>query len=98
MIELGNTKQERALATLERLLNFYGLQIFSDDRSESDATEIALSPANVDEHMEALADEWGLEWQDIARIPDEEPNVLAAKKRGSVFWEQGRHVRAREEE
>jgi len=45
--------------------------------------------------MEALADEWGLEWYDITRIPDEEPNFLAAKKRGSLFWEHHRDVRPR---
>ena len=81
-----------ALAALESLIGFFGICISTDDKSESDATEILLS-TEVDEYMEALADELGLEWYDVARITDEQPNILAGKKRGSLFWEQGRNIK-----
>jgi hypothetical protein len=55
---------------------------------------------HVDDFIEALGDEWGLNWFNVRRIPDEEPNILAAKKRGlskeKGLFEEGRNVRVRE--
>ncbi|KAI1925108.1 hypothetical protein LOZ65_002956 [Ophidiomyces ophidiicola] len=89
-----NTLQRESLRKIERLASFYNVVILNDNQSETDATEVDLHPANVDDFLEGLADEWGLEWYDIMRISNDEPNVLAGKKRGAKFWEE-RNVRAR---
>ncbi|KAI1975729.1 hypothetical protein LOZ53_004188 [Ophidiomyces ophidiicola] len=90
----GNTLQRESLRKIERLASFYNVVILNDNQSETDATEVNLHPANVDDFLEGLADEWGLEWYDIMQISNDEPNVLAGKKRGAKFWEE-RNVRAR---
>ncbi|KAI2082590.1 hypothetical protein LOZ36_005891 [Ophidiomyces ophidiicola] len=82
-----NTLQLESLRKIEKLASFYNIAIINDNQSETDATEVDLHPSNVDDFLEALADEWGLEWYDIMRIPDNEPNLLAGKKRGARFWE-----------
>ncbi|KAI1935336.1 hypothetical protein LOZ66_005222 [Ophidiomyces ophidiicola] len=78
----------KSLRKIERLASFYNVVILNDNQSETDATEVDLHPANVDDFLEGLADEWGLEWYDIMRISNDEPNVLAGKKRGAKFWEE----------
>ena len=49
--------------TIATLARFYNVVPWSDEESESDATKIVLQDCTVDDHMEALLEEWGMEWQ-----------------------------------
>ena len=42
--------------------------MFSDEQSESDATELDLNGFTVDEYMEALLDVWGMNWQNVINL------------------------------
>lgn len=60
--------EQKALHTINELAKFYNIIIFSDDESESDATEVMLRETTVDDYMEALLDEWGMDWQKVLRL------------------------------
>jgi len=50
------------------LTNFYEVHAFSDDQSESDATEVDLTDSTVNEYMEVLLDVWGMDWQKVIKL------------------------------
>ena len=50
--------KQKALYTINELAKFYNIVIWSDDESESDATEVILQELSVDEYMDALLAEW----------------------------------------
>ena len=58
----------RALHTISELANFYDVVIWSDEDSESDATEVMLQELTVDDYMEALLAEWGMDWQKVLKL------------------------------
>ena len=43
----------------------------SDDESESDATELLLQELTVDDYMEALLDDWGMDWQKVLKLGEQ---------------------------
>ncbi|WEW54672.1 hypothetical protein PRK78_000094 [Emydomyces testavorans] len=57
-----------ALATIRDLANFYEVVVYSDDQSETDATETALLDLTVDAYMEDLLDVWGMDWQKVLKL------------------------------
>jgi hypothetical protein len=92
--------QEIALATINYLCDFYTTGVLNDEKSESEATQETLTSDNVDEFMEALGDVWGLDWEVIANIPDEETQQQAKKRRHYLLGhdtEEGPSVRPRTE-
>ena len=60
--------KQKALRTISELASFYNIVIWSDDESESDATEVVLQELTVDDYMEALLAEWGMDWQKVLRL------------------------------
>ena len=60
--------KQKALHTIGELAKFYDIVLWSDDESESDATEVVLQELTVDEYMEALLAEWGMDWQKVLRL------------------------------
>lgn len=53
---------------INQLAKFYNIVICSDEESESDATEVMLQDLTVDEYMEALLAEWGIDWQKVLKL------------------------------
>ena len=47
--------------TIATLARFYNVVLWSDEESDSDATEIMLQDCTVDDHMEELLEKWGME-------------------------------------
>lgn len=94
---IGNKNQKIALATIGDLCDFYTTGVLSDDKS--DATPVMLLSVDVDEFMEALGDVWGLDWEIIANIPDEETKQEAKKRRHHLlgYATEERSVRPRTE-
>jgi hypothetical protein len=95
-----NRIQTTALATISDLCDFYTTRVFNDEKSESEATQVTLMSDNVDEFMEALGDVWGLDWEVIAKIPDEETQQQAKKRRQHLLGhttEEGPSARMRTE-
>ena len=60
--------KRNALRTIKELANFYNTIIWSDKESESDATEVLLQDMTVDDYMEALLAEWGMDWQKTLKL------------------------------
>ena len=60
--------KQKALHTINELAKFYNIVIWSDDESESDATEVILEELTVDEYMDALLAEWGMDWQKVIKL------------------------------
>ena len=60
--------KQRALNTISELAKFYDVVLWSDEESESDATEVVLQDVNVDDYMEALLAEWGMDWQRVLKL------------------------------
>ena len=60
--------KQKALHTISELAKFYNTVILSDEESESDATEVVLQELTVDDYMEALLDEWGMDWQKVLKV------------------------------
>ena len=60
--------KQKALHTISELANFYNIVIWSDEESESDATEVVLQELTVDDYMEALLAEWGMDWQKVLKL------------------------------
>lgn len=58
----------KARDTIVELAKFYGISIRTDEESESDATEVMLSSGSVDQYMEALLDEWGMDWHKLLKL------------------------------
>ena len=62
--------------------------MLSDEESESDATELILDELTVDDYMETLLDEWGMDWQKILRIGAQhmqaQPQQAGAKRIGDA--------------
>ncbi len=46
--------KQQALNKINELAHFYSIVIWSDEESESDATEVILQEMTVDDYMEAL--------------------------------------------
>lgn len=60
--------KRKALNTITDLVKFYGVSVWSDDQSESDVTQVILQDRTVDEYMEALLDQWGMDWQKVLKL------------------------------
>lgn len=60
--------QRKALRTINELAEYYNVWICSDYESESDATEVMLQDMNVDEFMDPLLAEWGMDWQKVLKL------------------------------
>lgn len=80
--------KRKALATIETLAKFYDLTLWTDEESESDATEVMLQDLTVDDYMEALLDSWGMDWQmvlDLGRKHFQaQPQQAGAKRAGDA--------------
>lgn len=80
--------QQKALRTILELVEFYDIKIYSDEESESDATEVILDELTVDEYMDALLAEWGMEWQKVLKLGmqhmQSQPQQAGAKRGGDV--------------
>lgn len=59
--------EREARNTIENLAEFY-VSVFSDDQSESDATEMMLDPSTVEEYMEALSNARVIDWQKVVSL------------------------------
>jgi hypothetical protein len=97
---IGKEVQEITLALINELCDFYSTTVLNDDKSDGEATQVILMSDNVDEFMEALGDEWGLDWEVIANIPDGETYQQARKRRHYLLGyatEGGPSVRLRTE-
>ena len=79
---------QKALHTISELANFYSITIWSDDESESDATEVLLQEMTVDDYMEALLAEWGMDWQRVLKLGMQhmqaQPQQAGAKRAGDA--------------
>ena len=60
--------QQKAQDTICELARFYGVVIMSDQESESDATEVMIYERTVDDYMEELLAEWGMDWQKVLTL------------------------------
>lgn len=60
--------KQKALRTINELAKFYNIFICSDEESKSDATEVTLRDLTVDEYMEVLLVEWGMDWQKLLKL------------------------------
>lgn len=64
--------------------------ILSDEESESDATGVMLQDRSVDDYMEALLDEWGMDWQKVLKLGMQhmqrkpQPQQAGAKRAGDA--------------
>ena len=80
--------RQKALRTIRELAKFYNVAILSDEESESDATDVVLDELTVDEYMEALLDEWGLDWQKVLKLGMQllqtQPQQAGAKRAGDT--------------
>lgn len=69
---------------IETLAKFYNVVLWSDEESESDATEVMLQDLTVDEYMEALLKEWGMDWEMILNFARQhlqtQPQQAGAKR------------------
>ena len=78
--------KEKALDTITQLAKFYEVTVWSDEASESDATEVILQPRTVDDYMEALLDEWGMDWPKVVKLGTQlmqtQPQQIATKRAG----------------
>jgi len=78
----------KAIHTINELAKFYNIVIWSDEESESDATEVMLQELTVDEYMEALLVEWGLDWQKVLKLGMQhmqaQPQQAGAKRAGDT--------------
>ena len=74
--------QSKALDDIQALGDYYDIEIKHADHD----TELDVEPDTVDDYMEALSDAWGLEWHNIKYISDQQPDILAGKKRHNEFW------------
>ena len=81
---LGTQAKQKALFTISRLAKFYNLKICSDEESESDSTEMFLCEETVDGYMEALLDEWGMDWTKIVDLMQPKPQQAGAKRAGDA--------------
>lgn len=80
--------KQKALHTINELAKFYDIVIWSDEESESDATEVVLQELTVDDYMEALLAEWGMDWQKVLRLGMQhmqaQPQQAGAKRVGDT--------------
>lgn len=65
---LESHAKRRALKVIEALAEFYNVIVWSDNESESEATEVAIQDWSVDDYMDALLDEWGMDWQKVLKL------------------------------
>ncbi|KAL8896777.1 MAG: hypothetical protein Q9207_007540 [Kuettlingeria erythrocarpa] len=79
---------QKALDTINELAKFYDIVIWSDHESESDATEVILQGWSVDEYMEALLAEWGMDWHKVLKLGMQhmqaQPQQAGAKRAGDT--------------
>ena len=95
--------KQKALHTIRELAKFYNVIILSDEESESDATEVILQELTVDEYMEALLTEWGMDWQQVLKLGMQhvqaQPQQAGVKRAGDVDSRgEKKKTRGREEE
>ncbi|KAL8983069.1 MAG: hypothetical protein Q9177_005087 [Variospora cf. flavescens] len=100
--EKAQAKQE-ALQTISELAKFYDIVIWSDDESESDATEVVIQERTVDDYMDALLVEWGMDWQKILKLGAQhmqaQPQQAGVKRAGDASSRgETKKPREREEE
>ena len=105
MTDLANTvsiearAKQKALDTINELAKFYNVVIWSDEESESDATELELQEFTVDEYMDALLAEWGMDWQKVLKLGMQHMQVqprYAGAKRAGVESSGGEKKKTRE--
>ena len=95
--------KQKALHTISDLANFYSIIIWSDEESESDATQVLLQEVTVDDYMEALLAEWGMDWQRVLKLGMQHmqarPQQAGAKRAGDASSRgEKKKTRGREEE
>lgn len=80
--------KQKALHTISELAKFYNIILWSDDESESDATQVVLQELTVDDYMEALLDEWGMDWQKVLKLgmqhTQAQPQQAGVKRAGDA--------------
>jgi hypothetical protein len=80
--------KQKATHTINELAKFYNTVIWSDEESESDATGVMLQEFTVDEYMEALLVEWGMDWQKVLKLGMQhmqaQPQQAGAKRAGDT--------------
>jgi len=80
--------KQKAIHTIYELAKYYNVVIWSDDESESDATEVILQELTVDEYMDALLLEWGMDWQKVLKLGMQhmqaQPQQAGAKRAGDA--------------
>ncbi|MCJ1473144.1 hypothetical protein MMC13_001795 [Lambiella insularis] len=80
--------KQKALRTIHELAKFYNIIILSDEESESDATEVILEERTVDDYMEELLLEWGMDWQKVLKLGMQhmqaQPQQAGAKRAGDT--------------
>ncbi|KAL9048927.1 MAG: hypothetical protein Q9162_007478 [Coniocarpon cinnabarinum] len=85
--QYGDLTMASAQEHLTDLLDFYGVTVYTDDASESDATEVGFE-TSADSYLEDLLDKWGMDWEQICALGDrhmaEEPASQAGMKRVGV--------------
>ncbi|KAK2737816.1 hypothetical protein FQN57_007374 [Myotisia sp. PD_48] len=85
----GDMRQEMigALSTITQLSRFYDVLIYSDNTSDSEATEVDIQ-GDVNGYMEELLGKWGLNWTKVCEIVERvlklQPPQQAGAKRSSV--------------
>ncbi|KAL8644825.1 MAG: hypothetical protein Q9210_007052 [Variospora velana] len=94
--------KQKALQTISELAKFYEIVIWSDEESESDATEVMLQELSVDDYMEALLAEWGMDWQKVLKLGVQhmqaQPQQAGVKRAGDASSRGGEKKKTREGE
>ena len=79
---------QKALHTISELAKFYSVTIWSDEESESDATAVLLQEKTVDDYMDQLLAEWGMDWQRVLKLGMQhmqaQPQQAGAKRAGDA--------------
>lgn len=85
-------QSKKAMNAIRALTKFYNVVLWSDEESESDATEVMLRDLTVDEYMEALLAEWGIDWQKVLKLGKQhmeiQLQIAGLKRSGDTIREQ----------
>ena len=65
---IGAQAKQKALDTIAELAEFYNVVICSDDGSESDSTRVIVQERTVDDYMEEILADWGMDWQKVLKL------------------------------
>ena len=87
-------KQE-ALRTINALAYICNTVIWSNEESESDATEVMLQNSTADAYMGKLLVEWRMNWQKVLKLGTCRPSHSRQRKADRGFSSRGKNKKSR---